>query len=83
MARDRRVISRAATTKRPGPSGSDRWGGCPPSLFLVLFFCFIVYPYAIIGVMIDVEMATTITVKMGFDTTAKIVYIIVKSYLGE
>lgn len=33
--------------------------------------------------MVDVKMATTTAIIMGFNTTTKIVYIIIKSYLGE
>ena len=77
------MIPRAATTKKARAFRLGPVGRLPALLFLVLFFCFIIYPYTIIGIMVDVKMTTTTAIIVGFDTTAKIVYIIVKSYLGE
>ena len=50
---------------------------------LVLFLFFVVYPYTIIGIVIDMEVATATAFIVCFDTTTEIVYVIVKSYLCE
>ena len=65
------------------PGARNLWFTKEKGRLLVPLFFFVVYPYTIIGIVVDVEVATTTAFIVCLDTTTEIIYVIIKSYLRE